>query len=51
MSKQDLIKIYDYYITQKSINDDSEKHLKNIKFLELALLRECIDKLIKESEA
>ena len=51
MSKQDLVKVYDYYLTQKSINDDSETHLKNIKFLELAILRECIDKILKESEA
>lgn len=51
MSKQDLVKLYDYYLGQKSINDDSEKHLKNIKFLELVILRSCIDKLLKESEA
>ena len=51
MSKQDLIKMYDYYIEQKAKDDKSEKGLKSIKFLELALLRECIDKLLKESEA
>lgn len=51
MTKQELKRVYDYYLSEKQKEDKSETHLKNIKFLELAILRSCIDKLLKESEA
>lgn len=51
MKKQDSLKeLYDYYLSEKQKEDNNETHKKNIKFLELALLRKCIDKLLKESE-
>lgn len=50
--KQDSLKdLYEFYLSEKTKNIDSDTYIKNIKFLELALLRKCIDKLLKESEA
>ena len=52
MTKQDNLKnLYDYYLSVKSKNNNTEEANKNIKFLELALLKICIKKLLKESAA